>query len=123
MGQANQKRQVNQLSFLSFASSIVGFSFFVSLLWVGFPFFVPCCGFRSLSLWSLVSFASLSLWVLGLWPALPRKTNPTPFTAKLDIELQNCVSQLNIKCNYYSTTPIQLQYNSNIITLKFQLKR
>ena len=84
-GSANQKRQGNQLSFLSFARSIVGFSFFVPLLWVGFPFFVPCCGFRSLSLRSFVSFASLSWSVLVLRPALRRKTNPTPFTAKLDI--------------------------------------
>ena len=118
VGQANQKRQGNQLSFLSFARSIVGFSFFVSWLWVGFPFFVPCCGFRSLSLRSFVSFASLSRSVLGLRPPLRRKTTPTPFTAKLDIELQNCVSQLNIKCNYYSTTPVQLHYNSTIIPIK-----
>ena len=102
------------MSFLSFARSIVGFPFFVSWLWVGFPFFVPCCGFRSLSLRSFVSFASLSRSVLGLRPPLRRKTSPTPFTDKLDIELQNYVSQLNIKCNYYSTTPVQLHYNSTI---------
>lgn len=97
-GSANQKRQGNQLSFLSFARAIIGFPFFATKLWQGFPFFVPCCGFRSLSLRSFVSFASLSRWVLGLRPPLPRNNNPTPFTAKLDIELQNCVSQLNIKC-------------------------